>query len=211
MPSTLLIFAVRDPITFTFQSRIYWLLPFSFNLTLPFDFFFFWYWFVWVIYITWVLFIPLSDIFATIFSHFATSPFPFVDHLVTQVQALSPKLLFWSCVYFCWGDNSDYFWFFTSDSNICYWGITHIPQFSSVAQSCLTPWDPMDGSTPGLPVYHQLTEFTPTHVHRIGDAIQPSHPLSSPSPPAPNPSQHQGFFQWVNSLHQVATVLEFQL
>ena len=64
-------------------------------------------------------------------------------------------------------------------------------QFSSVAQSCLTPCDPMNRSMPGLPVRHQLPEFTQTHVHQVSDAIQPSHPLSSPSPPAPNPSQHQ--------------------
>ena len=69
----------------------------------------------------------------------------------------------------------------------------------------------MNHSTPGLPVHHQLPEFTQTHVHRVGDAIQPSHPLSSPSPPVPNPSQHQGLFQWVNSSHEVAKVLEFQL
>ena len=84
-------------------------------------------------------------------------------------------------------------------------------QFSSVAQSCPTLCDPMNRSTPGLAVHHQLPELTQTHVHWVGDAIQPSHPLSSPSPPAPNPSQHQGLFQWVNSLHQVAEVLEFQL
>ena len=65
-------------------------------------------------------------------------------------------------------------------------------QFSSVAQSCPTLCDPMNRSTPGLPVHHQLPEFTQTHVHRGSDAIQPSHPLSSLSPPAPNPSQHQG-------------------
>ena len=69
----------------------------------------------------------------------------------------------------------------------------------------------MNGSTPGLPVHHQLPEFIQTHVRRVGDAIQPSHPLSSPSPPAPNPSQHQGLFQWVNSSHEVVKVLEFQL
>ena len=68
-------------------------------------------------------------------------------------------------------------------------------QFSSVAQSCLTRCDPMNHSTPGLPVHHQLPEFTQSHVHQVGDAIQPSHPLSSPSPPAPNASQHQGLFQ----------------
>ena len=69
----------------------------------------------------------------------------------------------------------------------------------------------MNHSTPGLPVHHQLPEFTQTHVHQVSDTIQPSHPLLSPSPPAPNPSQHQGLFQWVNSLHEVAKVLEFQL
>ena len=69
----------------------------------------------------------------------------------------------------------------------------------------------MNRSTPGLPVHHQLSEFTQTHDHRVGDAIQPSHPLSSPSPTAPNPSQHQGLFQRVSSLHEVAKVLEFQL
>ena len=76
-------------------------------------------------------------------------------------------------------------------------------QFSSVAQSCPTLCDPMNCSTPGLPVYYQLPEFTQTHVHRVGDAIQPSHPLSSPSPPAPNPSQHQSLFQWVKSSHEI--------
>ena len=83
-------------------------------------------------------------------------------------------------------------------------------QFSSVAQSCPTPCNPMNCSTPGLPVHHQLLESTQTHVHRVSDAIQPSHPLSSPSPPALNPSQHQGLFQWANSSHEVAKVLEFQ-
>ena len=84
-------------------------------------------------------------------------------------------------------------------------------QFSSVAQSCPTLCDPMNCSTPGLPVHHQLPEFTQTHVHRVSDAIQPSHPLSSPSLPAPNPSQHQSLFQLVNSSPEVAKVLEFQL
>ena len=77
-------------------------------------------------------------------------------------------------------------------------------QFSSATQSCPTLWDPMNRSTSGIPVHHQLLEFTQTHVPWVGDAIQPSHPLSSPSPPAPNPSQHQGLFQ-------EAKVLEFQL
>ena len=84
-------------------------------------------------------------------------------------------------------------------------------QFSSVAQSCPTLCHPMNCSTPCLPVHHQLPEFTQTHVHQVGDAIQPSHPLSSPSPPTLNPSQDQSLFQWVNSLHKVAKVLEFQL
>ena len=84
-------------------------------------------------------------------------------------------------------------------------------QFSSVAQSCPTLCDPMNLSMPGLPVHHHLPEFTQTHVHQVRDTIQPSHPRSSPSPPAPNPSQHQSLFQWVNSPHEVAKVLEFQL
>ena len=83
-------------------------------------------------------------------------------------------------------------------------------QFSSVAQSSPTLCDPMNGSMPGFPVHHQLLEFTQTHDHQVRDAIQTSHPRSSPSP-APNPSQHQSLFQWVNSLHKVAKVLEFQL
>ena len=89
--------------------------------------------------------------------------------------------------------------------------IQQVCPVSSVAQSCLTLYDPVDCSTPGLPVHHQLLEFTQTHVHWVSDAIQPSHPLSSPSPPAFNLSQHQGLFKWVNSSHQVAKVLEFQL
>ena len=84
-------------------------------------------------------------------------------------------------------------------------------QFSSVAQLCPTLCDPRNCSTPGLPVHHNLPEITETHVHWDSDAIQPSHPLLSPFPPAPNPSQHQSLFQWVNSLHEVAKVLEFQL
>ena len=107
----------------------------------------------------------------------------------------------------------------SNESSCCYpslstlfWNIQVCSvQFSSVAQSCPTVCDPMNHSMPGLPVYRQLLEFTQTHVHQVGDAIQPSHPLLSPSPPAPNSSQLQSLFQWVNSLHQVAKVLEFQL
>ena len=84
-------------------------------------------------------------------------------------------------------------------------------QFSSVTQSCPTLCDPVNHSTRGLPVHHKLPELTQTYAHRVGDVIQPSHPLASPSPPAPNPSQHQGLFQRVNSSHEVAEVLEFQL
>ena len=91
---------------------------------------------------------------------------------------------------------------------------SNVEEYNNIVQllkSCLTLCDPMNHSTPGLPVHHQLPEFTQTHVHLDGDAIQPSHPLSSPSPPAPNPSQHQGVFQSVNSSHEVVKVLEFQL
>ena len=84
-------------------------------------------------------------------------------------------------------------------------------QFSSFAQSCPALCDPMNRGTPGLPVHHQLQELTQIHVHQVGDAIQPSHPLSSPSPPPPNLSQHQGLFQWVSSSHELVRVLELQL
>ena len=84
-------------------------------------------------------------------------------------------------------------------------------KFSLVTQSCPTLCHPMDCSMPGLPAHHQLPKFTQTHVHWVGDAIQPSHRLSSPSPPALNLSEHQGLFKWVSSSHQVAKVLEFQL
>ena len=83
-------------------------------------------------------------------------------------------------------------------------------QYSSVSQSCPTLCNPMNHSTPGLPIHHQLLESPQTHVHWVGDSIQPSHPLSSPSPPALNLSQHQGLLKWVSSSHHVAKVLEFQ-
>ena len=86
-----------------------------------------------------------------------------------------------------------------------------LPKFSSVAQSCLTLCNPMDHSTPGFHVHHQLLEPTQTQVHWVSDAIQPSHPLSNPASPAFNLSQHQGLFQWVSSSHQAAKVLEFHL
>ena len=87
-----------------------------------------------------------------------------------------------------------------------------IIQLSSVqfSQSCPTLCNPMNCSMPGLPVHHQVLEFTQTHVHWVSDTIQPSHPLLPPSPPAFNLSQHQGLFQWVSSSYQVAKVLEFQ-
>ena len=89
-----------------------------------------------------------------------------------------------------------------------FWG-TEV-RFTLVAQSCPTLCNAMNHSIPCLPVHHQFPEFTQTHVHQVGDAIQPSQPLASPSP-AFNLSQHQGLFQWVSSSHQVAKVLEFQL
>ena len=93
-------------------------------------------------------------------------------------------------------------------SSILDWRISI--RISSIAQSCPTLCHPMDCSMPGFPVHHQLPEFIQTHVHRVSDAIQASHPLLSPSPPAFNLSQHQGLFQWVSSLHRAAKVLEFQ-
>ena len=82
-------------------------------------------------------------------------------------------------------------------------GFCHSDQIRSVVQSCPTLCDPMNHSTSGLPVHHQLPEFTQTHVHRVSDAIQPSHPLSSPSPLAPNPFQHQSLFQWRSNFSMI--------
>ena len=82
-----------------------------------------------------------------------------------------------------------------------------MPQFSSVTQPCPTLCDPMNSSTPGLPVHHHLLEFTQTQVHQVGDATEPSHPLSSPFPPAPNPSRHQSLFQQVSSSHEMAQAI----
>ena len=101
-----------------------------------------------------------------------------------QVQGgsiMHPKSHRWQTVVLTWGHKQSWF------SSV---------QFNSVAQSYPTLCDPMNRSTPGLPVHHQLPEFTHTHIHRVSDTIQPSHPLSSPSPPAPDPSQHQSLFQW---------------
>ena len=128
----------------------------------------------------------ITDIYASYpLNLLFTSPLPL--HL-----AVTSSLYLW--VFFCYVMFICLFWF-----------------FSSVTQLCPTLCDPINRSMPGLPVHQQLPEFTQTHVHRISDAIQPCHPLSSPSPPAPSPSQHQGLFQWVNSSHEVAKVLEFHL
>ena len=101
---------------------------------------------------------------------------------------------------------------FTKHHSLAHGSRSHFDfQIRSVTQSCSTFCDPMNRSITSLPAHHQLPEFTQTHVHRVSDAIQPSHPLLSSSPPAPNPSQHQSLFQRVNSSHEVAKVLEFQV
>ena len=120
--------------------------------------------------------------------------------------------LLWGCCFF----NSFIYlftfayllWMLSHISPVLLLGIYQIRSDQSLSRAAL--YDPMYRSTPGLPVHHQLPEFTQTHVHWVSDAIQPSHPLS-PSPPAPNPSQHPGLFQWVSSSHELAKVLEFQL
>ena len=124
-------------------------------------------------------------------------------HTKVKIKLLSEfKVILYNSLYFCYKK-----W----PCNCASIGSFHSVQFSSVAQSCPTLCNPMNCSMPGLSVPHQLPEFTQTHVHRVGDTIQPSHPLSSSLPPAPNSSQHQSLFQWVNSSREVAKVLEFQL
>ena len=130
--------------------------------------------------------------------------FFFFWNIKRSFQGLSHYFFHWYCGYIKFLQNAYEMCLYSQLS-------TSIVQFSLVAQSCPILCDPMNCSTPGLPVLQRLPEFTQTHVHRVGDAIQPSHPLLFPSPPAPNPSQHQGLFQWVNSSHEVAKVLEFHL
>ena len=138
----------------------------------------------------------------------------FINPAVSLLSAFMYYLLL-QCI---WWKGADWNGFTLSPfSNSCFpWKVTYSEvsvsvQFSSAAPSCLTLCDPMNRSMPGLPVHHQLPEFTQTHVHWVDDAIQPFHLLLSHSPPALSLSQHQGFFKWVSSSHQVAKVLEFQL
>ena len=107
---------------------------------------------------------------------------------------------YWSVDFSAWGAYQRKHWSVCSSSDVRHGRISSV-QFSSVTQLCSTLWDPVDCSMPGLLVRCQLPEFTQTHVHWVGDAIQQSHPPSSPSPPALNLSQHQGFFKWVSSSH----------
>ena len=119
---------------------------------------------------------------------------------VFPTQLSNPSLLHCRRILYCWATRAAPRLTLVTCSCCC-----------SAAQSCWTLCNPMDCSTSGFPVLHCLPEFAQTHVHWVSDAIQPSHPLLSPSPPALNLSHHQGLFQWVGSTHQVAKVLEFQL
>ena len=140
-------------------------------------------------------------------------------HLFMVVVSIPMFLFFFQCFYFYCSKlyqsfplwvigKALYFLFFFCSIYRCH---AFSVQFISVTQSCMTVCYPMDCSTPGFPVRQQLLELTQTQVHRVSDAIKPSHPLSSPSPPAFNLAQHQGLSQWVTSSHQVAKILEFQL
>ena len=144
--------------------------------------------------LTWRFYFLILPPLSIVLLLFATST---QSSITRYIQGSNPHNIPWTCLPpFNFSDN---FLSIRSD------------QIRSVAQSCPTLCDPMNHSTPGLPVHHKLPELTQTHVHRVSDAIQPSHPLSSPSPPAPSPSQHQSLFQWVNSWHEVGKVLDFQL
>ena len=137
-----------------------------------------------------------------------------LETVTSQVVWLWPDIPFWlknivfHILLLSKTSQINLFYFLNSNQH---WNTFSSVQFSSVAQSCPTLHDPMNCSTPGLPVHHQLSQFTQTHVHWVSNANQPSHPLSSPSLPAPNPCQHQGLLKWVSSSHQEAKVLEFQL
>ena len=129
--------------------------------------------------------------------------------MLERIALLFSRVSSWSrdwTLVFCIAGRFFTIWITRESSKVTFTSV----QFSSVAQSCRTLCDPMNHSTPGLPVHHHLPEFTQTHVHWARDANQPSHPRSSPTPLAPNPSQSESF-QWVNTSHEVAKVLEFQL
>ena len=144
-----------------------------------------------------------QGLFKWVSSSDSTSP----SLLPVNIQDWFP--LWWtdSCGYFCLKKLLNQDWI---QHRMIIFSLFSSVQFSSVTQSCPT-LRPHESQHARPPCPSPLPEFTQTHVHRVSDAIQPSHPLSSPSPPAPNPSQHQSLFQWVNSLHEVAKVLEFQL
>ena len=137
--------------------------------------------------------------------YWGTVPTPETTHLQTPVNTYTHKLRKPLSL------RHRYLWLWLLEAEHNFNKYEGSDQIRSVAQSCPTLCDPMNRSTPGLPVHHQIPEFTQTHVHRVSDAIQSSQPLSSPSPPLPNPSQPQGLFQYITSSHEVAKVLEFQL
>ena len=142
----------------------------------------------------------------------SSSSIPFISSLmmllrshITSVYSLRTYGL-WPTRLFCLWDSPG-----KNTGEGCRALLPFLSSFISVAHSCLTCWDPMDCGRPGFHVHHQLLEFTQTPVHQVSDAIQPSHPLSSSSPPTFDISQHPDLFQWVSASHQVAKVLEFQL
>ena len=140
------------------------------------------------------------------YSHVQTYTYP-------SLQVLSYKEMFLKCQFLlpiCWIHASIFVIVQIPSTGVVSTVFSSV-QFSSVTQLCPTLCYPMDRSMPGLPVHHQLPELTQTHVHWVSDVIELSHPMSSPSPPAFNLSQHQGLFQWVSFSHQVAKILEFQL
>ena len=140
-----------------------------------------------------------GSIFPIAFSHFVSLCHILVILPMFQTFSLLLYFLWWLVVFII--------------TKVCWmlWWLA-LCQFGSVTQSCpMTLCNPMDGKTPGLPVHYKLLEFAQTHVYWVRDVIQISHPLSSPSPPTFNLSQHQGLFKWIISLHQVAKVVEFQL
>jgi len=160
-----------------------------------------------------ILFILSKLLALLIFALVSFVSFAFIFALIFKISFLLLTLWFFissfSSCFRCWV--RVFIWLFSCFSRYAFIAMNLPLQFSSVSQSCPTLCDPTNHSTPGLPVHHQFPESTQTHVHWVIDAIQPSHPLSSAPPSASNPSQHHGLFQWVNSSHEVAKILEFQL
>ena len=210
-------YATWEALICTYLSSFCWLFSDNFCNSFSFSFLFLSFLVIWWLYL--VLYLDSFFFCLCIYYRLLVCDFPWSCISLVAFKIPSLSLIFFILITMCLSMDlfrfilyrtlcSSWTWMFVSFSQ---WEKFSAIQFSSVTQSCPTLCNPMDCSMPGFPVHYQLPELAQTHVHWVSDAIQPTHPLSSPSPPAFNLSQHQGLFKWVSSSHQVNKVLELQL